>query len=339
MVIWFSSFGYLIYIFSYIFEEKNNFIKIFRKVFPFVVIPQLFMLFYAIYLRISQYDITMNRYFVVIFGIWLWVISFYLIFSRKKNLAFIPFILTIFTIIISIWPWSVYSLPESRQLIILENNLKKAWILKNSEIIPLENYEDIQENLSKDIYSGIEYLCDYNDCIKIKNLFPKQYSKVEKDYEIEYQKNFKGDYQFHKISNWQIVSWITNEIKVKEYFEDTSFLEFQLDTQAIFPIDVKWYSSLFEINSNKYYINEWILELTKESQIIDTIDIKSITEKLYNVYKTTKKTKFKKEDLTFDINWKNWNYRIIINSIRIKNPLYKWDYKGNYNISGYILIK
>jgi hypothetical protein len=102
MVIGFSIFGYIIYIFSYIFEEKNNFIKSFRTFFPFVVIPQIFMLFYAIYLRIAQYDITVNRYIVVIFGIWLFAISLYYVFSRKKYLAIIPFLLTTFTIIISI---------------------------------------------------------------------------------------------------------------------------------------------------------------------------------------------------------------------------------------------
>jgi hypothetical protein len=102
MVIWFSIFGYITYMFSYVFEEKNKFIKIFRKVFPYIVIPQIFMLFYAIYLRINQYDITINRYFIVVFGLWLLIISLYYIFSKKKHLAFIPAVLTLFTIIISI---------------------------------------------------------------------------------------------------------------------------------------------------------------------------------------------------------------------------------------------
>jgi hypothetical protein len=79
-----------------------KFISIIRKVFPFVVIPQIFMLFYAIYLRIAQYDLTTNRYFVVIFGVWLLVISMYFVFSKKKNLVIIPAVLTLFTIIISV---------------------------------------------------------------------------------------------------------------------------------------------------------------------------------------------------------------------------------------------
>jgi flagellar biosynthesis protein FliQ len=89
------------------------------------------MLFYAIYLRIHQYDITVNRYFVVVFGLWLLVISAYYIFSNKKHLAFIPAVLTLFTVIISVGPWGVYSLPESRQLERLKSNLISANILKD----------------------------------------------------------------------------------------------------------------------------------------------------------------------------------------------------------------
>jgi len=91
--------------FSSYFDEQSGFIKTFRKYFPFVVIPQIAMLFYAIYLRIAQYDITVNRYFVVVFGIWLLVISLYFIVSKKKEIAVIPSILTLFTIIISLGPW------------------------------------------------------------------------------------------------------------------------------------------------------------------------------------------------------------------------------------------
>ena len=116
MVIWFSIFWYLVYIFSYIFEGKYKLISIFRKIFPYAVIPQIFMLAYAIYLRIYQYDLTINRYFVVVFWLWLFCISLYFIFSKEKKLSSILATLTLFTILISVWPWSVYSLPEKRQL-------------------------------------------------------------------------------------------------------------------------------------------------------------------------------------------------------------------------------
>jgi hypothetical protein len=112
------------------------------------------MLFYAIYLRINQYDITVNRYFVVVFGLWLLVVSLYFIFSKKKNLIIIPSVLTLFVIIISIIPgFNVYSLPENRQFDRLKTNLQEAKIIQNSKITPLKNYSDINQELSKNIYS------------------------------------------------------------------------------------------------------------------------------------------------------------------------------------------
>jgi hypothetical protein len=102
MVIGFSIFGYLTYLFTYAFQEENILLKWFRKFFPMIVIPQLFMLFYAIYLRIVQYDITVNRYFVVVFGLWLLGISLYYSFSKLKKLVFIPASLSIIILLISV---------------------------------------------------------------------------------------------------------------------------------------------------------------------------------------------------------------------------------------------
>ncbi len=258
LVIWFSIFWYLSYIFSYIFEKSNKLIKNFRKIFPFAVIPQTFMLFYAIYLRINQYDITVNRYFVVVFWVWLLVISLYFIFSKKKNLIIIPSSLALFIILISIIPrYNVYNLPETRQLIRLKNNLEKANILQNSEIMPLKSYNDISEDLSKNIYSGISYLCDFSNCKTIKDLFPVIYNKIEQDsknrwekerqekiekleknknkkicdydkinfyrttdincYNERYLKQLKKE-KYKPLRKWEIVRQITEKIKVKSYF-------------------------------------------------------------------------------------------------------------------------
>ncbi len=256
LVIGFSIFGYITYSFSYIFEEKNKLIKNFRKIFPYAVIPQIFMLFYAIYLRIWQYDITVNRYFVVIFGLWLLIISLYFIFSKKKNLIVIPAILSLFIIIISIIPkYNIYSFPEERQLTRLENNLEKAKILQENKITPLKNYSDISEDLSKNIYSWIDYLCDFNNCKSIKELFPQIYSEILKEDKAQWKKNQKIQIENIKYfknkkeckhskywytigfdcfdkkrleilkkekytwpNKWEIIQWITEKIKVKKYF-------------------------------------------------------------------------------------------------------------------------
>jgi hypothetical protein len=105
LVIGFSAFGYLGYIFSKSYEEEHTAVRIFRRFFPIVVIPQIPMLAYAIILRINQYDLTMNRYFVVIFGVWLTIISLYFVFGKVKSLTVIPATLAAITLLISVGPW------------------------------------------------------------------------------------------------------------------------------------------------------------------------------------------------------------------------------------------
>ena len=367
MVIWFSVFGYITYIYSYIFEKSVAFIKSFRKVFPYIVIPQIFMLFYAIYLRINQYDLTINRYFVVVFGLWLLVISIYYIFSKKKHLSIIPAILTLFTIIISVGPWSVYSLPESRQLDRLKTNLEKAWIFKPEKpwtewlnlIIPLKNYSDIDKNLSKDIYSGISFLCDFDSCNKIKNLFPEIYSEIVEEDKKEWEENNKKE-KYEEPRKWQIVRKITEKIKVKSYFynynEKQKYFEYSKNyNQDFFPIELKWYSKIYRIqNHNRFEESKTFAEINwKTNEIvikqdwieIEKINISEICKKLLKKYWKENNSKLDKQDLTFEIkqNWKN--YKIMFENISVKNPDYKEDSENinrinfwNYS-NWYILVK
>ncbi len=287
MVIGFSIFGYLAYMFSFIFEEINKFIKRFRKYFPYVVIPQLFMLAYAIWIRIAQYDLTINRYFVVIFGVWLLVISLYYIISKKKQLIFIPLTLTLFTIVISIWPWSVYNFPVTRQLTRLKQNLKEAGILSDWwEIIPLNDYKDISPELWVNIYSWIDYLCDFDDCRKIKELFPIIYKDLEikdkKEWEERKEKDiarykesiikYRGDKvelerykkyleetlesEYRWMSNGTFLYGLYKTIKVYRNITDyeekekniSSTLEFYTDT-SVFPLDVSKYSMIYDLSN------------------------------------------------------------------------------------------
>ncbi|MDD2907999.1 MAG: DUF4153 domain-containing protein [Candidatus Gracilibacteria bacterium] len=366
MVIGFSSFGYLIYIFSYIFESTNKFISTFRKGFPYVVVPQLFMLFYAIYLRINQYDITVNRYFVVIFGLWLAVLSVYFIFSKRKNLSTIPSVLTIFIIIISIGPWSVYNLPESRQYNRLVVNLESAGILKDGKIIPLQNYSDINADLSKNIYSGVEYVCQFNNCEKIKALFPDQYNSLvdeeRKNFEkrkVDDLKYFENDPVNIKLveervftgpSRWQIPSYINDKIKVRYYFDDAKNQESinLFVNKDIFPINIEGYSKMYSLNSNigntesNYGNVDLLLNkidiIGNNRVVVDTIDIKDITTQIVNKYKDSSinNPDLKSEDLTFIVG----NYKIIFTNLSIKNPDYTGELKYNNNYAnGYILIK
>ena len=179
MVVGFSTFGYLTYIFSKPYEDSSA-ITIFRKFFPFVVPAQILMLGYAIYLRIAQYDLTMNRYFVVIFGVWLAIISLYYNVSKKKSLTVIAASLTAIALIISVGPWSVYRLPLTRQYNHLIRNLEAAGMMKDGVI--MKKPKQLEVSLENDIYSEIQYICGYSRCEKIKSLFATQLSGAEEKF-------------------------------------------------------------------------------------------------------------------------------------------------------------
>lgn len=336
MVIWFSIFGYLTYIFSYIFDNKSNFISKTRAYFPFVVIPQIFMLFYAIYLRIAQYDLTVNRYFVVIFWVWLLLISVYYAISKEKRLHFVVSTLTLFTIIFSIWPWSVYSLPETRQYERLINNLEKANILVDWEIIPLKDYYDIDKKLSKEIYSWIEFVCKFSECEKIKELFKWHYdNNLEGSYSITYgiaesikvKSYFKNDYLGREtIRLYKKYNWIYNEV----------------------PYDIAWYSYLVEIN-NYNYDNKYQGDKSRVAKIdwnkvyikipwedIMVIDISEWLNKVWQISNNWTLTEFSEWGLSFEAK----DSKIYLNNLTIKNPkLNPWENIKAKNASWYILIK
>lgn len=352
MVIGFSTFGYIVYIFSYIFEEKNAFIRIFRKLFPWVVIPQLCMLFYAIYLRIAQYDITVNRYFVVVFGFWLAGISLYYIFSRSKHLSFIPFLLAVFSMIISIGPWSVYNLPLTRQLTRLEHTMERVGILKDKVIIPLKNIADISESDSRDIYASIEYICGFNDCRSIKELFPVQYADLEKKSK-KLSENTATWYDYVSPSRWEIVQSITEAIKVQNFStwigeSEQELLDFSLDyKQSFFPLDIHTYSQMIriaEVGDDKestnifarYNFPSQTMEIVRDSQVVDTVSLRDFLSGLIRDDKHLGNTNMSKAALTYTTD----KYIFLFERINTKNPKYTGKSVDKYmSVGGYVLVK
>jgi hypothetical protein len=108
--------------------------------------------------------------------------------SKRKSLAIIVASLSFISILISLGPWSVFSFPLARQEARLMRNLETAKILNDGEIIPLKDKKDISKELSGDIYSGINYLCGFDDCSVIKKVFPVQLGEIEEKGKIEWMR-------------------------------------------------------------------------------------------------------------------------------------------------------
>ena len=103
----------------------------------------------------------------------------------------------------------------------LEENLGKAGILVEGKIVPLQEYGEIETELSTQIYDGIHYLCNNYHCEKVAQMFGKEMDE--------------GD------SVRSMIREISEEIKVKEYYSTTSSEVAVLHIAVeggFFPIDV-----------------------------------------------------------------------------------------------------
>lgn len=375
MVIGFSVFGYLLYIFSYSIGEKSDLIQRVRRYFPAFVIPQVTMLFYAIYLRIAQYDLTMNRYFVVVFGLWLLGISLYYTLARSTRLVIIPASLALITLIISVGPWSVYELPLARQEARLMRDLTTAGIYRDGEIVPLASYESIDSQLSNDIYEGIGYICSYAHCYAIRSLFASQlislYAEKQARWdssEVKYQKCvtessekwgcYREEYD-DEPSTWEIQSAIAEAIKVRSSPYDTSIPQvysFWLDgsRDGIFPLDVSGYDRIVKVmgkdiwNSEKYRdivffdLVKWSWELKIDGDVVEIYSLDNLEKSLLSIrwdvpsWQTIYPTR---EQMIYTLSGVAYDMEIHLENINIPNPVYSGSNISSNYVDGYALIR
>lgn len=265
----------------------------------------------------------------------------------------------------------MYNLPQQRQLVRLENNLVKANILQNGKIVSLNDYTDIDKDLSMSIYDGIDYLCDFDNCNMIKNLFHDEYVKADgeaaKQFELSKKENLKfytdkksieqeKKRKYEQMSKWEIVSKITESIKVKRYFDKNDYIaqtiNFSLsDNVSLLPLDVSGYSKVMSITSidgknvnvSEYAIYDYKfknLTIYKDSKLLEVIDLTAFINNLYTKYNSSNPQKLPKSDLTYEAG----DYRIVFDNLEILNPEYKEkqnDINGKtYSyVSGYVLVK
>ncbi len=113
--------------------KDNSWIKKATKWYYLILFPLLVILFLAIYMRINDYGITINRYIVLVIAIWLAIVCLYTALG-KTNIKFIPSSLAALLILISFGPWGMFSLSERSQVNRLKNILEQSKILVGNKV-------------------------------------------------------------------------------------------------------------------------------------------------------------------------------------------------------------
>lgn len=177
----------LLLIYPYSNSKGNTWIKKFSRIYYFILLPLIIVLFLAIKMRVDDYGITINRYIIVLLGVWLSLVSIYFCIGRK-NIKFIPQSLAIIMGLMSFGPWGMFSVSEKSQAdrlfrLLVESNILVDGKVKN-EVVWIKdslpklqakklkiNQHLVKDSIHNEIYSIINYLDDHHGFNSIAPIF------------------------------------------------------------------------------------------------------------------------------------------------------------------------
>jgi len=167
-------------------NEQNKWMSIYSRWYFRLLFPLLILLAVAIYVRVDNYGITENRYFLIALAIWLFFTIVYFLFSKKKIIQWIPVSLSIVAVLSIFGPWGAFAVSENSQVERLEKLLSENNILQNGKIVPAK--DTISFKAEAEIASIIRYLDQSHGYKKIQPWFEKDLEKLfaEKDSVDEY---------------------------------------------------------------------------------------------------------------------------------------------------------
>lgn len=269
--------------------KESSWIKTFYRAFYFLLFPLIVLLFLAIGIRVQEYGLTVNRYIILLMGIWLTFIALYFIFGKAK-IKTIPISLAAFMIFGSFGPWSMFNLSESNQLDRLENILQEENILRDGkiqrevkwEITEVNKFEAIGSKSTNqldaealdEVNSIVQYLEDYHGLEAVLDWFEQDLSAL---YRKASEKN--GIYFYIDYSQLVIESmglkFIPDYLIGQDYPSDKYF-SYAIEQESIRIITGFDYEFNFYSNEGNYK-HQWTLPAGVEADM----DFDPETQQLY----------------------------------------------------------
>jgi hypothetical protein len=195
LIIFVSTLGILTFLLLHPYSKGENvWIKKASKGYYFMLFPLLVILFIAIFMRINDYGITIDRYIIVTLGIWLTIVCFHTAVG-KTNIKFIPTSLAIMLILISFGPWGMFSVSERSQVNRLRTILEESKILADNKIqhettwikdsLPnlypadkLKNEGSLPDSLHNEVKSILDYLDDHHGFSMIREWYKQDIDSI-----------------------------------------------------------------------------------------------------------------------------------------------------------------
>ncbi|MFN4233360.1 MAG: DUF4153 domain-containing protein [Bacteroidia bacterium] len=219
--------------------EQNKWMNIYSRWYYRLLFPLLILLAIAIYVRVKNYGITENRYFLIALAIWLFITVVYFIFSKKKTIQWIPISLSIVAILSVFGPWSAFAVSEKSQVERLEKLLIQNNILQNGKINPAKDTIPFQDEVQ--IASIIRYLDETHGYKKIQPWFEKNLDTLFKEQDSIQQYLYKPEIVLKEMGLQNNYGW-----REEERYNQTNF-SYNVSHQA--SINISGYDEIITINT------------------------------------------------------------------------------------------
>jgi len=201
--------------------EENKWIKTYSRSFYFLMVPLIVLLYLAILLRVRNYGITEERYFLILLALWLSFITFFFLFTKKQNILVIPLSLSLVTFIAVYGPLSAFSIAERSQLHQLNLLLEKNKALKNGKmsVLPANIPRDDKNRIS----SVTHYMMDNYGLRSFQPLISRDLKQVEDSIKtvLTDKKQGRGSYNRWERNQLQL-SWLHKNYNLPDSYRDIS---------------------------------------------------------------------------------------------------------------------
>ena len=178
-------------------NDENKWVKSTLKYFYWSIIPLLVLLFVSVFVRINQYGITTERYYILGLSLWLAGITFYGVISKNLNIKLIPISLAIVHLFMVIGPVNGFMVSRISQQNRLEMLMVKNNLFDGTKITV--NPKSIEDTDAAQIRSIVSYLVKSNNINDVSPLCGIDLIAIET--ELKKDSNYNSQFQQYKIAD------------------------------------------------------------------------------------------------------------------------------------------
>lgn len=301
-------------------HSGKNWFKTFFKGFYIAVIPLVGLTLVGLAYRLNQYGVTESRYLLFAICCWLIGISLYFIFSKTKNIKLIPISLSLFCLLISFGPWSVWNVSFSSQKNRFVNSLEKYNLIKDGKLIKKQDASKVPNEEYYKLIESSSYLLAKDNKEELNHLLdlPRNTKFADSDRlmsHLNIQRIHRYDHNLTFVFNG-----FTNYRVVKGY------------DILITSVDVGSSKTLLLYEDFRLIIENGVISISssKEKAGVVVVNLSDVYQALVKKYPN--QVEVKEDDLTFSKEGKLFSVKLAFSNLGQSIILEKPSYTGTFTI-------